>query len=935
MKEEELPASERQSADAAHEGNGETYPCTFGHYLQKSWFDVRHLTWADLCSLMTHHEIGEKEGTCIVPATFSGTRRHQKDTRQISVAVLDCDTGATLEQIRSGIARQGWRAIVASTHSHGTTCHITSRKAWDAFCAGHPACGSTATQFLLAKGYAPHVAEGAEVVEEGSEMVVLRHSPCPKFRIVIPLLRPWKASDYATQAQANAAWKAFTASLASCLGVAHDQACSDTSRLFYLPRHPGDGAPPETAILDGDPCDLSGLAAAPIKKPNPAPGSRHATKGTSAAIGSPRGSFVDSDTGEITDLTDWARRNAHRFEIEKALRARRPELVLGRVTDGIKHHIRCVNADQHTRSDPDAATMIINASDSTNQGWVYHCRHAHCDGQDRLFFLTRMLEQRWLTTADLWNPEFLSTGCTNRRTIRYVAGELPDVVDQAEQALLAAELNIYQRGTLLVRPAAIHIGTGRPNDVAAHRIVEVGERALVEAMTLAADWRKYDKRTRGWCPIDAPLPVAKTYQQRVGQWKLLVLSGLIDAPTLRSDGSILETRGYDRDTGLLLMAGATNFPRIPVHPDRVAARAALDVLVGLIETFPFVTPGDRAVALSAILTACIRRSIATAPLHAFSAPVMGSGKSKLVDIASLIANGHEAAVIAQGKTEEELEKRLGALLMSGEAVVPIDNCEAPLGGEFLCQILTQPVVRARILGRSEVPELPSNALVTATGNNLVLVGDMARRTILCRLDPQCERPELRKFDNDPVEQVKTNRARYLAAALTVLRAYHVAGRPQQRDPLGSFSEWSRWVRDALIWLDEADPVETQEEVRAQDPRLETLKAVLVQWRQVIGLDRVSSQDIIARTEQTQAPPAGSTHGAHTSTISLFRQALMAVAGGSDGLNSRRLSKWIASSENRIVDGLSIERRPMLNGFLTWRLKDEAERSSQDDPVPVA
>ena len=39
---------------------------------------------------------------------------------------------------------------------------------------------------------------------------------------------------------------------------------------------------------------------------------------------------------------------------------------------------------------------------------MIHCRHAHCDGKDRLFFLERMLEQGWLTIADLTDPEFLA-----------------------------------------------------------------------------------------------------------------------------------------------------------------------------------------------------------------------------------------------------------------------------------------------------------------------------------------------------------------------------------------------------------------------------------------------------------------------------------------------------------------------------------------------
>jgi len=92
----------------------------------------------------------------------------------------------------------------------------------------------------------------------------------------------------------------------------------------------------------------------------------------------------------------------------------------------------------------------------------------------------------------------------------------------------------------------------------------------------------------------------------------------------------------------------------------------------------------------------------------------------------------------------------------------------------------------------------------ATGNNLVVIGDMTRRTLVCSLDAGVERPENRTFKApDPIDVVRGDRAKYVVAALTVLRAYHVAGRPEQGTiPLGSFEVWSRRVRDALIWLGE-------------------------------------------------------------------------------------------------------------------------------------
>jgi putative DNA primase/helicase len=161
----------------------------------------------------------------------------------------------------------------------------------------------------------------------------------------------------------------------------------------------------------------------------------------------------------------------------------------------------------------------------------------------------------------------------------------------------------------------------------------------------------------------------------------------------------------------------------------------------------------------------IRRSLPTAPMHAFSAPVAGSGKSLLVDIASVIATGHEAGVISQGTSDAEMDKRLGAALLAGDPIISIDNCEAPLGGELLCQMLSQTRVRTRILGQSAAPELTSGAFVAATGNNLTLVGDITRRALLCSLDPKHARPETRVFDRDPIEAAKSARPQYVAATL--------------------------------------------------------------------------------------------------------------------------------------------------------------------------
>jgi len=503
-----------------------------------------------------------------------------------------------------------------------------------------------------------------------------------------------------------------------------------------------------------------------------------------------------------------------------------------------------------------------------------------------------------------------------RPVIRIFAGFLHRAVDMAEGALMQAGLGYYQRGSMVVRPAMVPVAVSDGRTVDAPRLVDVKAHHMAEAFTRAANWKRFDKREGEWLSTDCPHRIAETFLAREGQWRLPVLTGIINCPTLRADGSILDLPGYDAQTGLLFDPQDVRFPALPRDPDRDMALRALAYLKDLISTFPFVTDGDRAVALSAILTALVRRSLPTAPLHGFNAPTAGTGKSMLVDLASLIATARPAPVIAQGKSEEEMEKRLGAALIAGDVLIAIDNCEEPLGGELLCQTMTQTSLKVRILGKSVNAEVPSNAAIFATGNNLTFEGDMTRRALRATLDAGVERPELRAFDRDPLAMVTERRGDYVSAGLTVLRAFHIAGRPQQRAPLGSFADWSRWVRDALIWLGEADPCDTMEELRGADPKLEALTSVLEGWREVIGLQPANVRDVIERATEQRPQLYGRAEFLHPE----FREALLRVAGEGGAINGRRLGKWIGSHQNRIVGGLRLVNAGVSAGFTRWQLQ---------------
>jgi hypothetical protein len=413
-----------------------------------------------------------------------------------------------------------------------------------------------------------------------------------------------------------------------------------------------------------------------------------------------------------------------------------------------------------------------------------------------------------------------------RPRIALSKNNIEKIVNQAEAALVKADRGVYQRDGRIVSVERVKDFAADGVEVRVQRIGERDDYALQEDLSSAAAFQKFDRRENKSMAADPPMAIVKTLQARRDRLQLPVLTGVLNAPTMRADGSLLTEPGYDSKTGLLFEPLDETFQPIPQRPSPADARKALDKLNALIRDFPFVEDKHRAVALSAILTAPIRRSLPSAPAHAFTAPVAGTGKSKIVDTASIIATGAEAPATGAGKDEEELEKRLASSLLVADPIINIDNVARPIGGDLLCQMLTQATVKPRILGKSKNPTCTTGTFVGLTGNNLVLVGDLTRRAIICRLDARMERPELRAFDFDPVADAKKGRAEYVAAVLTILRAYHVAGRPNRPKPLGSFEAWSELVRGALLWLGCADPVDTMEEIREADPALAQLQAVM-------------------------------------------------------------------------------------------------------------
>lgn len=263
-----------------------------------------------------------------------------------------------------------------------------------------------------------------------------------------------------------------------------------------------------------------------------------------------------------------------------------------------------------------------------------------------------------------------------------------------------------------------------------------------------------------------------------------VLNSIAYVPVFLPDGSLLAQEGYDEKTGTLMKLNGLQVEKMPMDE-------AIDLLNELLCDFPFVDGASKAHAFAAILLPFARQMIDGAtPLHLIDAPARGTGKGLLSDVISVVATGSNAQVMVVPREEDELEKRLTAMLLGGTGIVLLDNV-VYLRQTTLAAVLTATIWRGRRLGKSEMIEVPNQAVWLSTGNNVELSDEIARRTVTIRLDSGQERPEERGGFTHPLPRwALENREKLVSACISIVGAWIDAGRPMSSKTLGRFEAWA-------------------------------------------------------------------------------------------------------------------------------------------------
>jgi len=285
------------------------------------------------------------------------------------------------------------------------------------------------------------------------------------------------------------------------------------------------------------------------------------------------------------------------------------------------------------------------------------------------------------------------------------------------------------------------------------------------------------------------------------------LLNITETPVIRSDGTILLNIGYDPTSKLYYFPSSNLIvPSIPDKPSQEEVQQAVSVLDDVIHDFPFDGPASYANALAMIISPAARPMITgCVPLGVITKPQVGTGASLLAETITMINTGRSAAMMSAPRDDEAWRKGLTGLLLRGQAVAIIDNVEGTLYSAALASLLTADTFQDRILGCNEMIILPNKLTLIATGNNIRLGGDLPRRCVVSRIDSLEARPWLRdssKFRHPFLKEwIITNRGKILAAILTLIRAWVLAGRPPAPDApnLGGYESWVRVVGGTLYY----------------------------------------------------------------------------------------------------------------------------------------
>lgn len=376
------------------------------------------------------------------------------------------------------------------------------------------------------------------------------------------------------------------------------------------------------------------------------------------------------------------------------------------------------------------------------------------------------------------------TVLVNDRPVRLILNDLKDAVLENNKPPV-----VFQRDG---QSTYLHYAEGRP------RITQFRKPSMQHYLSGIVDAIKKNGKTTSPVTVPGEL-VEMILADPQPVWPMLELVTHMPLVTIKPSGMHLRTvQGYDEPTRSWYEP-LVDIPDVPMEPSADDVADARDMIEQLLGGFAFEDNASKANAIAMLFSPLLRNAAGPfTPMFVIRAPQQGSGKSTLAALLTIIHTGESLSPTPFTDNDEEMTKNLTALLNAGDPIIVFDNMERTLRSAILAGILTSGSLRSRVLGKNDQDlKVNDRAVWVATGNNLKVDSDFARRTASIVLNPRESRPETRSFEiNDITGWAERNRAELIWSMLVLVA--HWAREGQKRASYGS----EKWVNGQYRnWVD--------------------------------------------------------------------------------------------------------------------------------------
>jgi hypothetical protein len=512
------------------------------------------------------------------------------------------------------------------------------------------------------------------------------------------------------------------------------------------------------------------------------------------------------------------------------------------------------------------------------------------------------------TRGASWIATHLTDGAATMKIIHRILGHgtslAPDQFDVSELDLKTLTPKVWERIAAQNDPAVTFLQGGQPVRVTHIPTGEVQRRPTFVFQSLDVDRLRhsiiqaaafYQKRKDSYKQVPPPRDlVSDMLATEPRAIPLPVVSRIVYAPLMSPNGDIQTVKGYQSATKTYYVESGLPLRPVSDRPTNDDIARAVATLREPIADFPFVSDADHTAAIALLLLPFVRNVIdGPTPIHLFKKPIAGAGATLLTDTLLCPSVGRDIARMSTVTDDDEWRKQITSTLLDGPSVVLIDNARELVSPQ-LAKVLTDTVWQARILGVSRNAVVPVECAWVATGINPDLHSELLRRVVPCRLDPKVARPWLLRDSRIP--NLRTwnddHRAEMIWAALTIARAWHVAGRPKGPRSLGMFESWADVIGGIVTFAGFPDFLANLSEVYNEaDVEGDAIEWFYDRWHQQHGHHPVRITDVAVWALTSGSP-------------------MLDLMSSEKGRNEQ-FSKWVRRLIGRVVEiaemSLRIER----------------------------